>query len=222
MEDFSHLQISIYHCPHTNLRSNQMSGCHLTNPQEPLHAYQFSAGTWGACHQIVINAFLNGFEVAHVMWFASRKLTGSSPSTWTTEHYHAVHSGDTTSHAGLLTLISKKLLKAESLSWTERVPGRLVQLKLRGRSQDLDLIHCYQHVHKPAKMDDRDVFWTELQSTLTSLPTRNRCCVLGDFNTTIPVANAKVGHKDFLHQGVRQIGPNHKDWKSLSSSSGTV
>ena len=136
-------------------------------------------------------------------------------STWTTEHYHAVHSGDTTSHAGLLTLISKKLLRAESLSWTERVPGRLVQLKLRGRSQDLDIIHCYQYVHKPTKMEDRDAFWTELQNTLVSLPTRNRCCLLGDFNTTIPVANAKVGHKDFLHQGVRQIGPSHKDWKSF-------
>ena len=136
-------------------------------------------------------------------------------STWTTEHYHAVHSGDTTSHAGLLTLISKKLLKAESLSWTERIPGRLVQLKLRGRSQDLDIIHCYQHVHKTTKMEDRDAFWTELQSTLASLPTRNRCCLMGDFNTTIPVANAKVGHKDFLHQGVRQIGPSHKDWKSF-------
>ena len=136
-------------------------------------------------------------------------------STWTTEHYHAVHSGDTTSHAGLLTLISKKLVQAESLSWTERVPGRLVQLKLRGRTQDLDLIHCYQHVHKLIKMDDREAFWMELQNTLTSLPTRNRCCILGDFNTTIPVANAKVGLKDFLHHGARHFGPRHKDWKSL-------
>ena len=136
-------------------------------------------------------------------------------NTWQTDQYHAVHSGDTTNHAGLLTLISKKLLKAESLSWTERIPGRLVQLKLQGRSQDLDLIHCYQHVHKFTKMDDRAAFWLELQTTLTSLPTRNRCCVLGDFNTTIPVANAKVGHKDFLHQGNRKVGPNHKDWKSL-------
>ena len=134
-------------------------------------------------------------------------------NTWQTNQYHAVHSGDTTNHAGLLTLISKKLIREESLSWTERVPGRLVQLKLRGRSQDL--IHCYQHVHKSTKMDDRATFRMELQSTLTSLPTRNRCCILGDFNTTIPVANAKVGHKDFMHGGVRQVGPNHKDWKSF-------
>ena len=136
-------------------------------------------------------------------------------NTWQTDQYHAVHSGDTTNHAGLLTLISKKLLKEESLSWTERIPGRLVQLKLRGRVQDLDLLNCYQYVYKSSKLADRAAFWTELHGTLTSLPTRNRCCVLGDFNTTLPVANAKVGHKDFLHQGVRHVGPNHKDWKSF-------
>ena len=201
MEEFSHQLIFNCHYQHTNLRSHQQSRRHLTNPQEPHQDYQFSAGTWGACRQIVINAFLNGFTVVLVTWFVSRKLTGNFPVRGR--------------HAGLLTLISKKLVKAESLSWTERVPGRLVQLKLRGQTQDLDLIHCYQHVHKLTKMDDREAFWLELQSTLTSLPTRNRCCILGDFNTTIPVANAKVGFKDFLHHGTRQFGPCHKDWKSF-------
>lgn len=33
----------------------------------------------------------------------------------------------------------------------ERRLGRLVQLKLRGRTQDLDLTHCYQQVYKPSK-----------------------------------------------------------------------
>ena len=136
-------------------------------------------------------------------------------NTWQTSQYHAVHSGDTTNHAGLLTLISKKLIKEESLTWTERVPGRLVQLKLRGHFQDLDLLHCYQHVHKPSKMTDRSIFWTALHDTVAGLPTRNRCCILGDFNTTLPVANAKVGLKDFLYQGVRHVGPIHRDWKSL-------
>lgn len=194
--EFSHHKISTYPSHQPNLKSNRISESHLRNLQETSWNM---GGMPSDRYPLTLFAF-------------TRRRIGSLP---THDQYHAVHSGDTTNHAGLLTLISKKLIKDESLTWTERVPGRLVQLKLRGRTQELDLLHCYQHVYKPSKMADRTSLWTELHNTVAGLPSRNRCCILGDFNTTKPVANAKVGHKDFLHHGVRHVGPSHKDWKSL-------
>ena len=134
-------------------------------------------------------------------------------NTWQTDQFHAIHSGDTTNHAGILLLISKRLTTAESITWVERMAGRLLHVRIRGSTQNLDIIACYQYVHRHTSMQSRSNVWDELQDTLTGIPRRNRICMMGDMNTSLPIANTKVGINGFLHKDRRAEGPHHRDWK---------
>ena len=134
-------------------------------------------------------------------------------NTWQTDRFHAIHSGDTTNHAGILLLLSKRLTTADSITWVEKVAGRLLHVRLRGSTQNLDIIACYQHVHRHTTLQSRTRVWDELQDTLTGIPKRNRICMMGDMNTSLPVANTKVGINGFLHNDRRAEGPHHRDWK---------
>ena len=136
-------------------------------------------------------------------------------STWKTEQYNAIHSGDTSCHSGILLLVSKRLSSADSITWTERIAGRLLHARLRGSTQNLDIIACYQHVHRPKSMQDRTTLWEELSDALHGIPNRNRLCMMGDFNTSLPIANSKVGIETFIHHQQRVAGPQHRDWKHL-------
>ena len=136
-------------------------------------------------------------------------------STWNTENYHAIHSGDSTHQAGILLLVAKRISSADSITWTERIAGRLLHARIRGSTQHLDIIACYQHVFRSQSMQDRHNFWDELSDTLNGLPNRNRLCLMGDFNTSLPIANSKVGLENFLHHQQRIAGPIHRDWKHL-------
>ena len=136
-------------------------------------------------------------------------------STWKTEQFHAIHTGDTSCHSGILLLVSTRVSSADSITWTERIAGRLLHVRLRGSTQNLDIIACYQHVHRPKDMQDRMTFWDELSDTLHGIPNRNRLCMMGDFNTSLPIANSKVGIETFNHHQQRVAGPQHRDWKQL-------
>ena len=130
---------------------------------------------------------------------------------WATDRYHCLHSGLSGRQAGLLCLVSKRLCSSDDLSWQELIPGRLVHLRLHGKYRDLDILHCYQHVHSSDRLEVRQRFWDSLNDQLTSLPKRNLLYLTGDFNTSLAHRSGAVGLGTFLHQGARCSGTVHTD-----------
>ena len=132
---------------------------------------------------------------------------------WQTDEYNCIHSGCTTSQAGILTMISKRLGHRDNITWQEPIPGRLLHVRVKGQLQSLDLINVYQHVYRPSNLTARDVIWSTLQSTLATIPARKICTVMGDFNTSLPMTSSKVGLADYHSDTGRTKGPQHKDWR---------
>ena len=132
---------------------------------------------------------------------------------WQTSEYHCIHSGCSTSRAGILTMVSKRLGHSDNITWQEPVPGRILHVRVKGQLQSIDLLNLYQHVYRPSNLNDRDSFWTTMQSTLDQVPARNICIVMGDLNTSLPVTSSKVGFADYSSETGRCTGPKHKDWR---------
>lgn len=116
---------------------------------------------------------------------------------------------------GLLTLISKKLIAQQWISWQEILPGRLVHVRLHFSSKSIDLMHCYQHVWRQTNAEAREQFLQSLSSALTRVPRRNLLYILGDFNTTMPCSSDVVGFGSFMINNQIHTGSDHPDWKHL-------
>ena len=134
-------------------------------------------------------------------------------SEWQTSEYNCIHSGCSTSRAGILTMVSKRLGHSDNITWQEPIPGRIVHVRVKGQLQSIDLLNLYQYVYRPSNLNDRDGFWTTMQSTLDQVPARNICIVMGDLNTSLPTTSSKVGFADYLSETGRCTGPKHKDWR---------
>eukprot|EP00435_Cladocopium_sp_Y103_P052586 s2661_g16.t1 len=130
---------------------------------------------------------------------------------WTLPHYNCIHSGFSGKQAGLLCLVSKRLCHSNQLSWAEIEPGRLVHIQISGKHRSMDILHLYQHVHAPDRLEQRQHIWDLLSTTLTSLSSRNQLLLMGDFNTSLPHRSLAVGSGTYLHLGKRHAGTSHGD-----------
>lgn len=68
---------------------------------------------------------------------------------WSTASYWVIHSGSQSRAGGVLTLISRKLVSQDNLSWAEEIPGRLLWIRLHSTHRDHDILNCYQYVSEP-------------------------------------------------------------------------
>ena len=70
---------------------------------------------------------------------------------WSTEHFHAMHSGSrapgpSDRSAGILILVSKRLCEASQISWVSPHAGRLVHCRLHCQPRSIDIVGVYQCV----------------------------------------------------------------------------
>ena len=129
---------------------------------------------------------------------------------WTSDGFLFIHSGTTKPEAGVLTIINQKCCNANQVSWFEAIPGRLLQIRLEGAQNSLDVVNGYQHVFSSNKMSLRTDFWNTLQSLLHSIPSRNFLCLVGDYNTSLPITDQRVGTSHYQVASDKTKGPEHK------------
>ena len=157
-------------------------------------------------------------EVRH--WALSQNLSAlalvetrwSWSSEWQDAHWQYIHSGDSTTRgSGILIMVSRKL--GTDLRWRECMPGRLVHVQMRLKPRHLDFLACYQYSFQSntARQTDRQRWWECLEHTLSRLPNRHVLAIAGDFNCSLPMQTAQIGHPGYHWQGRMHQGTQHGD-----------
>ena len=138
---------------------------------------------------------------------------------WSTEHFHALHSGNRTpdtydSSAGILILVSGRLCETSQISWVSHHSGRLVHCRLHCQPRNIDIVGIYQYVwNGNALQTQRRQHLCELtQKTLDALARRNTLCMMGDFHWSIGAIPRLAGTNPFVgSSGNKLRGPQHGD-----------
>ena len=171
-----------------------------------------------------------GLPVAHydmlLMWAAQQPINiiflqethWGHTNEWLTDHYYIIHSGVSYKQAGLMCMISKKTCPIHDISWREIDPGRLLHIRIHGKTRCTDLINVYQYTSNSVNNDKRETFWHKLHELLSSLPQRNTLFLAGDMNTTADVRSNAIGLATYAWEGRRLKGTNHADsdhWQQI-------
>ena len=112
-------------------------------------------------------------------------------STWTNQDFHYIHSqglGKEDRVAGLLTMISTRLVKADDIQYVAAHPGRLLHIRIPRGQSSVDIVNWYQYSVSDAEgvFDRRLSLLTKLQRCVAGLPQqRNSLLLAGDFNCPI-------------------------------------
>lgn len=136
-------------------------------------------------------------------------------SEWLQTHFFCIHSGAGSRQAGLMTMISKKLVQQQDLSWSEPIPGRILHIRIHGTHKGCDIINVYQHVHSLQRLEARADFWHCIHDLMATLPKRNSMYFAGDLNTSLHKKCSAVGLPTFAHDSRRHWGPTHRDADQL-------
>ena len=108
-------------------------------------------------------------------------------STWASQDYLYVHTAGVGKHdrlAGLLMMISTRLVKAEQLQYCVHHAGRLLHARIPHGHTHVDIINWYQYAvnQQEGTFDRRQKLLIKLQKCLAHLPRRNSLILGGDFN----------------------------------------
>ncbi|OLP90620.1 Serine/threonine-protein kinase RIO1 [Symbiodinium microadriaticum] len=123
---------------------------------------------------------------------------------WEDATHYFIHSGTSAkdhSQAGLLTIISKRVVDKGSLRFISAIDGRLLRVQFKHGPRQVDVINFYQHTWRPTKhvQSLRHKAWDSLTQQIQAVPLRSRLLVGGDFNTpctaSSPYAGPNVLHK---------------------------
>ncbi|CAE7256948.1 unnamed protein product [Symbiodinium sp. KB8] len=112
-------------------------------------------------------------------------------------HYF-IHSGTSAkdhSQAGLLTIISKRIVDKGSLRFISAIDGRLLRVQFKHGPRQVDVINFYQHTWRPTKhvQSLRHKAWDSLTQQIQAVPLRSRLLVGGDFNTPCTASSPYAG-----------------------------
>ena len=119
--------------------------------------------------------------------------------------------------AGVLIMVHSTLCKQQEIRFNEIMPGRVLHVRIPGKSLSLDAISCYQYVWRSkenlqSNKDNRSSLLRKLGSSIRGMPQRNTLLVMGDFNMSLrsdmkyvgpsTVPSCRLGHKGSkeLHQ----------------------
>ncbi|CAE7739424.1 unnamed protein product, partial [Symbiodinium sp. CCMP2456] len=136
--------------------------------------------------------------------------------------WHVIHSaGEGKDKSGVMCLIRKTLLPADSIRTATLVPGRLLHVRLL-TAVPVDFLCVYQQawnlqntsLRGPNKTDAlirlRRRIWDKVDRWLGSIPQRNGCVLIGDFNSSVseeqPICGAGLPQPD---------APGHPDQGAL-------
>ena len=121
-------------------------------------------------------------------------------STWSSQHYHFIHSGGTSEqakHGGVLTMISRRLTQANQIQYNSILDGRLLHVRFLYQNSGIDLINTYQYAinNSAGLFDRRHHLWVRLSQCMQRIPVRNHLIAAGDYNTTCSALRGHCGHQ---------------------------
>ena len=119
-------------------------------------------------------------------------------SMWEDATHYFIHSGTSAkdhSQAGLLTIISKRIVDKGSLRFISAIDGRLLRVQFKHGPRQVDVINFYQHTWRPTKhvQSLRHKAWDSLTQQIQAVPLRSRLLVGGDFNTPCTASSPYAG-----------------------------
>ena len=99
-------------------------------------------------------------------------------NTWTNEDFHYIHSqglGKEDRVAGLLIMISTRLVKEDDIQYVAVHPGRLLHVRIPRGQSSVDIVNWYQYSVSDAEgvFERRLALLTKLQKCVAGLPQRN-------------------------------------------------
>ena len=130
---------------------------------------------------------------------------------WASDDWLGIHSGDSTGFAGVLCLISRRLIPRTGVSWAEIQPGRALHVRLRSTNRHIDLMNIYQHTSKKQNLDLRKELLQQTLRHAQGLPRRNLLFMGGDFNCCLPTIPDLTGNETYAWQGEITKGSQHPD-----------
>ena len=118
-----------------------------------------------------------------------------SESTWEDEQHYFIHTGSQAKdhcHAGVLTVIARRIVDPGSLRFIAPIAGRLLRVQFKHGPRQIDVINVYQHTWRNTKHVTalRSKLWDELTKQVHEVPLRSRLLIGGDFNTPCLQAGA--------------------------------
>ena len=111
-------------------------------------------------------------------------------SMWEDATHYFIHSGTNAKdhqQAGLLTVISKRIVDKGSLRFVSAIDGRLMRVQFKHGPRQIDVINFYQHTWRPTKhvQSLRHKAWDSLTQQIQTVPLRSRLLIGGDFITPL-------------------------------------
>ena len=124
---------------------------------------------------------------------------GRGETQWTKDGWHYVVSASSdTRYAGVCICVSAKLARPSDIDYQVWHPGRLLHVRVHGRSIPIDIVCAYQWVQQyhagHSSTRYRSQFWDKLDRMLGTLPRRNVLVCGGDMNAVLRPLGAHVGH----------------------------
>ena len=151
-------------------RSVQASAVSRAGSKQSISVFTWNCG--GLSTGLMDEIFLYLQERApHVNVVCLQETHWKHDSEWLTEKWICVHSHDPKhTYAGVLTLISRKLVSSEDIRTVAHVPGRILQVRFPVAGVHADVLSCYQipwttrGSTQQQLLDKRAKFWNALEA----------------------------------------------------------
>ena len=119
-------------------------------------------------------------------------------SSWEDDTHYYIHSGTSVrdhQQAGLLTILSKRIVDRGSVRFVAAIDGRLLRVQFKHGPRQVDVINFYQHTWRNTAHVQamRYKAWETLTQQTQAVPLRSRLLVGGDFNTPCVAAAPHSG-----------------------------
>ena len=150
---------------------------------------------------LLVYLFENNVSIALI-----QETHWSFSSTWSTKHFHCIHSGCGRGVAGCLTLIRQNVCAAAGIKFHEVIPGRILHVQIRLPNTHMDIVNAYQHFCLTGPrggldgvVEQRSAFTHRLGQLIHALPLRHIVVLAGDFNAKIAPLGRHIGEATGSH-----------------------
>ena len=138
-------------------------------------------------------------QIKYLCWNSGGPTSGAlKTQEFTRDHWHVISSGSTSEKgAGVAVLVRETICQAQSIRYTEVIPGRALHIRIPGEQFSLDVICAYQLVWRSqstaiANKNQRQKLLDQLHQHMKGLPSRNTLLLAGDFNSSLIPDKAQV------------------------------
>ena len=179
--------------------------------------------TWNASglSNATLHEVLQWAGPQHIQLVILTETRWQGSRTWQQQGWYCIStSGTPYRSCGIVACVRSSFCNIDNIGWTALHAGRLLHLRLYLQERALDVLCTYQfayhatHVTKGA----RKQWFSLLDETLATFPSRNQLVIAGDMNTSLDADRRTVGNAGFLNpDGSHNPGMVHADHGTLQA-----